>query len=882
VALASGTRLGAYEILTLIGTGGMGEVYRATDTKLHRDIAIKVLPSEVAADPDRLARFDREAQVLASLNHPNIAHIHGVDESAGVPALIMELVEGPTLADRIAKGPIPLDDALPIAKQIAEALEAAHEQGIIHRDLKPTNIKVRPDGTVKVLDFGLAKAFDPTTSAGVNAAMSPTLSIHATQAGIILGTAAYMAPEQARGKPVDRRVDIWAFGCTVFEMLAGKPAFAGETLTDIVAAVVNTEPAWRALPTETPEAVRSVLRRCLQKDPARRLRDVADGRLELEEPPPGPSTSAVAYPQSIASRVLPWALCFALTVGLLVSALTRREAFGDRPISRLDLIVPEGNQHPELFDAEGAAVAISPDGSQVGLVLVRSVERQIYLRRLDAPDMIPLRGTENARVLCFSPDGRSIAFVTSDRNVKTISLRDGLVKVIGSNADNGIVAGLSWTTDDSIIYVSRGGLWEASVRGGAARQLTTPDRQRGEVAHRWPHALPESNGVLFMSTTSSGRDGWRVEVVSTTTGRRQALVDRGTFPVYAASGHLLFVRDGSLLAAPFDVKRVQLTGSPVPVVSNVAVGGAGGAMMTVSRTGSLLTAPVASADRLVWVSRGGDETEFGRTPPGIVRFPRIAPDGRRVALSIDATDVWVIDSVREASTRLTSGQVTGGNILWTPDGRQILFVTSQGLQAMEASGGATGQPLPSSSPSESLGSISPDGRELAVLRYGQETGPDVYEVPLSGASTARPLLNGPFFEGGPQFSPDGRWLAYVSNETGRFEVYIRPYPALDRKWPVSTGGGTAPIWNRNGRELFYRNGAKMISVAVSPESDLLFSTPTVLFERPYSYGTGVTVANYDVSADGQRFLMVKEEAGGARVHVTLNFFDELKRLAPTR
>ena len=884
MALSFGFRLSTYEILSQLGSGGMGEVYRAKDTKLGRDIALKILPATFTNDPERVARFRREAQVLASLNHSHIAQIHGMEEANGTQFLVLELVDGESLDKRIARGRIPVDDALAIARQIAEALEAAHEKGIIHRDLKPANIALTTDGSVKVLDFGLAKAVEATgTTADLS--MSPTVTSPAmmTGVGVILGTAAYMSPEQAKGKSVDKRSDVWAFGAILFEMLTGKPAFAGETLTDIVAAVVKNEPDWSRLPADATFAVRSVLRRCLRKDPAQRLRDIGDARLELDDTSSAEATldrTTHDY-RMMFWRAIPWALCVGLTIGVLRLTVSRKSADGNPPVSRVDVTLPESLQHSELFAAEGEAVAISRDGTQLALVLVRGAERQVYHRRMDRPEMTALRGTDNARVVCFSPDGHSIAFVTSDRSIKTLSIADGLVKTVAGNADNGAVAGITWTADDRIVYVRRGGLWEASLASGAARQLTTPDTERGEVAHRWPYALPTGSGILFTSSTTSRRDSWRVEVVSTGTGRRQMLIDRATYPMYAASGHLLFLRDGSLLAAPFDATRLQLTGSPIPVELHMPAGGSGGALLAVSDTGSLVAAPIASGNRLVWVSRNGAESEFGRTPQGIVRYPRIAPDGRRVAISLDTTDLWVLDSARATSSRLTNGQLLGGAFLWTPDSNRIVFVSSRGFETIDANGGATAQPLPGGTSSDSLGSLSRDGKTLAILRYGLETSTDVYLVPMD-APIARPLLNSPAFEGGPQFSPDGRWLAYVSNETGRFEVYVRPYPAMDRKWPVSTDGGTGPVWNRNGRELFYRNGAQMMAVDVSTDRDLSLSAPKLLFEHQYSYGTGVTVPNYDVSADGQRFLMVKEEAGGNRVQLVLNWFEELRARVPTK
>jgi serine/threonine protein kinase len=882
--LTKGTRFGPYEILNALGAGGMGEVYRAKDTKLGRDVALKILPVAFTADAERLARFRREAQVLASLNHPHIGSIYGLDEANGQQFLVLELVDGESLDKRIARGAIPVDEALAIARQIAEALEAAHEKGITHRDLKPANIALTKNGNVKVLDFGLAKAMEPASGTPVDLANSPTITSPAMMSGVgmILGTAAYMSPEQARGKVVDKRTDIWAFGCVVFEMLARRRAFAGDTLTDIVAAVMKTDPEWGALAPETPSGVRSVLRRCLKKDPADRLHDIADARIEiheaLEEPPPIVAAPAGVRRETRLKVALPWGLVAVLTLltaFLIARSGARSDGPGDHPLARLEFSPPTG---VELFQGGDAQnIAVSPDGTRAAFVGSHGGVRQIYVRRLDQFDAVPLRGTDTVFSCFFSPNGDAIAFISANSSLKRVSLADGLVVTLTTAGAN-YTAGGAWGLDDRITFGRGETLWQIPASGGAPTQLTSIDRGNGEIAHAFP-ATAGPTTMLFSSVASNRKT--HIEAVSLVTGKRQVVVESGTFPMYAPTGHLIFFRDDALLAVPFDVNRLAVTGPPVHVVESLGVGPTGAPLTAVSRSGSLIYATSASAaSTLVWVSRQGvqEPVTDARRPYFI---PRVAPDGRRVVVQTGG-DLWIYDTIRATFTRLTS-QATFGNSfpVWTPDGRHVVFRTSTGIHLADADGSATSQVIPGTSLTDFPTSIAPDGDTLLINRQTDKTSQDIYVISLRGGSPPKPVVSTPGFDGGAQFSPDGRWMAYVSDESGQMQVYIRPFPAPDRKWQVSTEGGTVPVWNRNGRELFYRTGNKMMAVDVQTAGDVSLSAPRLLFDQPYAFGSTITIGNYDVHPDGQRFLMVKDEPSAGRLNVVLNWFEELKRLVPT-
>jgi serine/threonine protein kinase/Tol biopolymer transport system component len=887
MTIASGTNLGSYEILLQIGAGGMGEVYKAHDTKLGREVAIKVLPEAFAHDAERLSRFQREAKMLASLNHPNIATIHGLEHSNGTHFLIMELVSGETLAERIKRDrAVPIEEALAIAKQIAEALETAHEKGIIHRDLKPANVKVTPEGKVKVLDFGLAKAF-AGDGASEDPSNSPTLSMTATMHGVILGTAAYMSPEQARGKSVDKRTDIWAFGCVLYELLTGKHAFEGETVTEILAAVLKGEPDWQVLPSTTPVQIRSLLRRCLQKDKTLRMQAAGDARIEIQEAliaptPAEPISVAPSRPGRTWRQMAVFGL--ALLVGMAVSGLAvwNLKPAPAKPVSRMVINLPPGDQ---LAAQDFPAIAISPDGTQLAYVAIHAGTRQIFLRALDSLEAKPLSGTEGANTPFFSPDGQSLGFFAGGR-LKKISVSGGAALTLGNAA---VPSGATWGSNGTIIFAPTAAsvLEQISDAGGAPQALTHLDN--GDVAHGWPELLPSSNAVLFAG--GGGGPNPEIAVQSRSSGERRNLVAGGTAPHYAATGHLIFAQGGNLMAVPFDGRRLQVTGAAIPVVEGVLQSGfVGGVQYALSNTGSLVYVLGGSlaAERLVWVSRNGTEQALA-APPRTYIYPRISPEGRRVAVGIveEGIQLWLYDLARDALTRLTFGGNTNFNAAWTPDGKRIAFLSNKEgpqnvfWQLADGSGGL--ERLTTSEYTQPPRSFSSDGKLLAFVEIDPTTGYDIWILRLSDRK-AQPFLRTPFNESVPAFSPDGRSLAYISDESGRFEIYVQPYPGPGSKYQISTEGGTEPVWNPNGKELFYRSGDKMMAVDITTQPSFSVGKPRMLFQGPY-VPTPITFPFYDVSPDGQRFLMIKpsEQTSSSsltQIVVVQNWFEELKRRVP--
>ena len=909
MSLTAGARLGPYEIVSALGAGGMGEVSRARDTKLNRDVAIKVLLPSVANDPDRLARFSREAQVLASLNHPNIAHIYGIEGAA----IVMELVEGEDLAQRIARGPIPIDDALPIARQIAEALEAAHDLGVIHRDLKPANIKARSDGTVKVLDFGLAKAMDVPGSSP-NVTQSPTITTPAmTQAGMILGTAAYMSPEQARGKPVDKRADIWAFGVVLFEMLTGQRAFKGEEMSDVLAAVLRQDMDWGALPAATPPRLRWLLVRCLERDPRLRLRDIGEARVEIDKAIAGaredaavPQTTTSAAPRGRAVVMASATFLAAIVVTALTTwLLTRPTPVTLQPV-RFALAPPAAQALAiQGFDRD---LVLSADGTH--LVYVAGADQQLMVRTIDALDAVPLRGITGARHPFFSPDGRWVGFFTTTE-IRKVAIAGGpavtLCPIMGAPR------GASWGTDDTIIFATADpntGLLRVGAAGGPPAVLTTPDAARGEGDHLFPSVLPNGRAVLFTITSSSGGiETAQVAVRDLTTGHTTTLIRGGSQAEYVAPGYLVYAVAGTLHAVRFDPDTLTVLSDPVPVVEAVMTLPTGAAEFSVSQTGALVyvlggaTAGVARS--LMWVTRQGHEEPLAAAPPRAYAYARLSPDGTRVALDIrdQQNDIWVGDLARQTLTRLTDVPALDQYPAWTADSRRVLFASSRtgysNLYGQAANTTGTVERLTTSPNAQFPLSVSPDGTWLVLREAGPTTGFDLRilrldpSTPLgAGPSTppgmpsrqTEPLLQTPFNEDNGEISPDGHWLAYQSNESGRFEISVRPFPKVDAgHWTISTSGGTRPLWARNGTELFYLDGAgAMTRVPIQTAPTFSAGTPTKMFDtRYFNGGSG---RSYDVSPDGQRFLMIKA-AGSEQAPsmvVVLNWLEELKARLPAK
>jgi hypothetical protein len=921
LTLTAGTHLGAYEIVGILGAGGMGEVYRARDPKLNREVAIKVLLASVVNDPDRLARFGREAQLLAALNHPNIAHIHGLEESDGVRALVMELVEGPTLADRVALGAIPVDEALSIAKQIADALEAAHEQGIVHRDLKPANIKIRADGTVKVLDFGLAKALDPAGPPNANATLSPTLSIHATQAGVILGTAAYMAPEQARGKVVDRRADIWAFGCVLFEMLTGTRAFKADDVTDTIVAVVSKEPDWQGLPTAA-SSVRPLLARCLRKDPKQRLQAIGDARIRIEELISGVSDdlAVTRAPAATSSRRVASVAIAALAVGAVMAAVltwvvTRPEPHAPLLTSRFEIVPPPA----QSLSIQGADrdIAISPDGRYI-VYRAGAGLAQLVLRAIDRVDGRPLAGITNARQPFFSHDSQWIGFFDGT-TLKKVSITGELVVTVCQNQL--VPRGASWGDDNSIVFATADttGLRRVSAAGGEPVMLTRPDAAKGETNHWYPSVLPAGRGVLFTITAPNQAESAQVAVLDLRTGEQKILIRGGSQAEYLPSGYLVYAAAGTLRAVRFDLAKLEVLSDPVHVAEGVwmqaAAGapGGGAAGYAVSKLGTLVYVRAARAlapRSLVWVDRKGRESPLS-APPRAYAEPRLSPDGMRVALTIRDRDVdiWIWELARETLTRLTFSPGIDQRPVWTPDGHRIVFASQRAgalnLFAQAADGTGTVEQLTTSavqSFTHAPSWVAPDGTGIVGIQMSPKTAADIAWFPLTTAmsrpgvapraasdpSPVEPLVQTAFIETNPEISADGRYMAYQSNEAGQYEIYVRPFPRVnDGRWQISTNGGTRPLWARNGRELFYLDPSNTLTTVPVQTSDARFAagTPAKVFGSPYAMPLN-DPRTYDVSPDGQRFLMIKEIAGEDRSEtragliVVLNVFEELRAKLP--
>jgi eukaryotic-like serine/threonine-protein kinase len=878
-ALDPGDSLGSYTVIEFLGAGGMGEVYRARDATLNRDVALKVRSEAFAPDSDRLARFKREAHVLASLNHPNIAAIYGLEESDGVPALVLELVEGPTLANRIAQGSIPVNEALSIAKQIADGLKAAHERGIIHRDLKPSNIKVRSDSTVKILDFGLAKALNPSDSGSVVPAAATITSPATTHAGMIFGTAAYMSPEHARGTTVDTRSDIWAFGCILYETLTGMHPFRGETTQDTLAAVLTREPDWSVLPSDTPIGVVRLLHQCLEKGPDRRLQDIGDARRAIENADATPSIAAVTR-QRLTYAVLAAVVVAAAAVALWSQLRPAEPAPATQTVRRLLIGLPGGQplaRAPSMPLGDGqASLAISPDGTRVAYVMERQDVRQLYLHALDQLEGAPIPQTDGAFGPFFSPDGRWVGFFAKNKLKKVaVSGGDPIDLCAAPNPYGG-----SWGTDGTILFAADEGRRPTRIRdtGGAPQVVAVKD---GRGSWKRPDMLPGGNAAIVTHVSGVG-------VLSLETGEFRVLIENAGDGRYAPSGHLVFARAGALLAAPFDLERLTVSGPATVILEEVRMDGQGAIAQAVfSRDGTLIYAPGSAANnatRPVWVDRQGKVQPVGM-PPKSYRSFSLSPDGRRLAIAIGDpnNDIWVQDLARGALTRLTSG---GNNVQphWTPDGKRVVFLKNTGgvRTAFWVPADGSGEPEQVFTDAGGLGSFSPEGDMVAFLRQGPTTGLDIWVRPLKGTESPQPFLRTRFTEVGPKFSPDGRWISYVSDESGQYEVYVRPYPGPGGKWQVSTQGGEENIWSRDGKELFYRNGNKWMGVPVTLKPEFKAETPQVLFEGPY---VSVGGPSYDVTPDGRRFLLLEpaEQVGPiTHLSVVLNWFEELKARVPPR
>ena len=885
MSLTPGARIGPYEVATRIGVGVMGEVYRATDTKLGRHVAIKVLPTSVAQDGDRLARFDREARTLAALNHPNIAAIYGLEDVDGAKALVMELVEGEDLSQRLARGAIPIGEALPMAKQIAEALEAAHEQGIIHRDLKPANIKVRPDGTVKVLDFGLAKAMEPSGAMASNS-MSPTITTPAmTQAGMLLGTAAYMSPEQASGKLTDSRSDLWAFGVVLMEMLTGRRVFEGETVSHVLASVLKDVPDLAALPGATPEPVRRLLRRCLEKDRRLRLDSAVAARLEIADALANPASHA-----PIGRGGWSPALVMAVAVAMLVIAGGALWAWRPRaPLPAQSPVHVELALPPlERLDQGGLNLAVSPDGAQVAYVATRDGVSQLFVRPLAAAAAAAIPGTNGAFSPFFSPDGQWLGFFAEGK-MKKVPVRGGAPQIL---CDAGLSGGASWGPDDKIIFApsaqtGTAGLWVVPAAGGQPTVLTTPDPANGEYSHRYPQLIAGGTAVVFTALGGFGWDESRIELLRLDTKERRTLVRGGHTGRVVASGHLVYSRARTLLAVPFDESSLQVTSNtPTTIAEGVAENtGAFGATFATSPAGVLAYLPSAGTraleQQIAWVDRYGAVTPLP-APTRNYGNAALSPDSQQIAATITGgtDDLWIYDVSKGSMSQLPAAKGSRLDPVWTPDGRRVVYRSNRdgiwNLYWTAADGTGSEERLDRSDIGTAPYSWSPDGRVLAYTRSAPKTGTDIWTLTPGASGGARVFLQTPSIETQPMFSPDGHWLAYTSDESGAEQVYVQPYPGPGRRWQISTDGGGVPQWNPNGRELFYRSGGRTMVVDVATSSaSFTAGRPRILYDGP-----GGTV-----SRDGQRFLVLQSvapEQPPTHVRLVLNWYEELRRLVPSK
>jgi serine/threonine-protein kinase len=887
-----------YRIVEKIGEGGMGVVWKAVDTSLNREVAIKIVPEMLAVSGERLARFDREAKLLASLNHANIAGVYGLHESEGVRFLAMELVEGRDLQQRLSRGTMSRDETLRVALQIAQAFEAAHESGVVHRDLKPANVKLTDDGKVKVLDFGLAKALSPDPSGpGASPSMSPTLTSAGTVAGMILGTASYMSPEQAKGKEVDRRADIWSFGVVLFEMLAGRRLFEGETISETLAAVIMKEVDWGALPADTPSPIRRLLERCLQRDPRSRLRDIGDARIAIEEALAAPEQVDVAEPT--ASRrptwlsILPWGVAAAALVTLGWTWWFSGKDRTPSPVMRFTMVIA---QDQPLDNTPIPALAISPDGTRIAYVGTRDGQDMLFLRHTHQQEAVPLNGTEDADNPFFSPDGEWIGFEAGGK-LKKISVLGGPPTTL---CDAERLRGASWGTDGTIVFTPNrsGGMMRVSEAGGDPEWLTLPDVEDslGSPSDRWPELLPGSHAVIFTSTENNSEySNAEIAALSLTDKSRKTLVKGGTFGRFAPPGFLIYARENTLFASRFDPKRLEVTGPAVPVLEGVSgASNYGSKQMDFSDNGTLLYL-LGSADyameNLVWLDRDGTEEpaashehDYGRA--------RVSPSGEHVALEImsageDQADIWILELERDTMTRLTFHELWDVDPIWSPDGEWIVFGSARdgdafNLYRKRANGTGEVERLTTSERRQVPTSWSADGRVLAFTETGGESGPDLMFYRPGADPEVEVFLATPFNEWNPQISPDGLWVAYGSDESGGPEIYVRPTSGDGGQVKVSTDGGPFAIWNPEGDGLVYRSTAgKLMNVSYTVQDGVFRPRPPrELFDYPappYSW-------QFDFSPDGQRILAYKDRAGTVSSRrepaVVINWFDELESKVP--
>jgi serine/threonine protein kinase len=900
---------GRYEILEKIGEGGMGEVYRALDKNLGRSVAIKILPEAFAEDKERLARFEREAKLLAVLNHPNIAAIYGLEETEGRRFLVLEMAEGETLKTRLDRGPLDIDEALELCGQVAEGLEAAHEKGIIHRDLKPGNIMITAEGKVKILDFGLAKAYMAESSA-IDIATSPTITAQMTEPGVILGTAGYMSPEQARGRSADKRADIWAFGCILFECLTGKRAFPGDTVSDTLAQILKGEPDWNSLPKDTPVTIRALLRRCLQKDTKNRLHDIADARIEMAE------ARLVPVEDIAGARRFPLGLILATgtictILGLLIGYIVKSRSRGSPPPSLVATIIKlktghslDGMRREIDFNwPSRTAMAISGDASFVVYCAVddkaeSSAKSQLFMRRLDRLNSEPISGTEGGINPFLSPDDRWIGFWT-EGSLKKIPIGGGVPQDLCKGT--GFLFGACWADNNMIIYSGgeASGLSRISASGGKPEDLTKNDPNVGEYSHRLPSPLPQGKGILFTIMRTYRDIEPQVAVLDYATHKWRVLIENASDACYVHTGHLIFLRQGTLMAVAFNLDKLDIVGYPVPIESDVmqilnsshSYYNSSAGQYSLSDSGSLLYAPGGiipdRRNSLVWVDQNGAEKSIGSLS-GDLFAPRLSPDGQKIAYATLGTkrQIWIYDIDRDIANNLVSDGYSGFP-MWTLDGKGIIFdwqsLGPTNIYREPADRSAEKEQITTGQNNQRAGSLSPNGESLAFAE-GDSQNFDIFVYSFRDKNVAE-FKATPHIETYPEFSPDGHWLAYCSDVSGRSEVYAYSLSGAGGEWKISHQGGREPLWSRNGRQLFYRSPDldQMWVVDVQPKSGSFFGKPRLLFEKSRLLG-GSPIRGYDISLDDQRFLMVKTEEREPKPVTELiliqNWFEKLKRLVP--
>jgi serine/threonine-protein kinase len=898
MGLAAGTRLGTYEILKAAGSGGMGEVYRARDLKLGRDVALKILPTAVSSDAARMARFQQEARVLASLNHPNIGSIYGIEDSQ-LLALVLEFVEGPTLADTILEGPIPLDEALPIARQIAEALEYAHEKGITHRDLKPANVKLCPDGTVKVLDFGLAKVFTADPASSSDAANSPTFTAMATQEGVILGTAAYMSPEQAKGKTVDRRTDIWAFGCVLFEMLSGRRPFEGETVTDTLAAIVRGEPDWRLIPGSTPQTIVELMRRCLQKDPKQRLQAIGDARIAIDEARLAPasvlSPERALVPPPRSGSKFAWLFGSALVLGLFIAGVawwiekpqTPRRVQFEIPIAQSD----STQLQADSLQFEGQSpIAISADGSKLAFTLRHNGISQLYLRSLDSTDPVVVPNTEGSFGPFFSPDDQWIGYFVPGKMMKVPTVGGAPIELcaIGGNP-----RGASWGKNGFIYLASiaTGGLMKVPEAGGTPQPFTELDAKNNERTHRWPSVLPDGKHVIFTVgklDSPEYYDDSEIDIADTQTGERTLIWKGSSMAKYVPTGQLLYARGGTIYAAPFSVSAKKVSGPSKAVLTGVAGDVSTGAVfvssgdtdLAVVEGGPMLT----NRSNFAWVDQDGRVTNLP-APPHYYRDIQLSPDGTKIAVVFaeKTQDVWIYDIRTDKLARLTYEGLDQYPI-WSSDGKTIYYLSSGAggsyiIKSVPADGSAAPTEIVSSNLSGLVPySVSPDGATLFATK-GSGQGGLLIGVQLKEKDHREWTLMSND-EGWPRISPDGKLMAFVKGTGGYYDIYVEPYPATGAQWQISTEGGIHPVWSKDGKRVYFLDrSANVMMTEIQTSPGFTASNPKLVYRNLYRPGGGIN--SFSVAPDGKHILIMNpvEGKGAMKILVNLNWVQTLKQPA---